>query len=343
MTLFSSPEFSAHEHISFFHDAATGLRAIVAIHKVGPEGSGGGIRMWPYAREEDALTDALRLSRAMSYKFAMAGIPIGGGKSVIIGDPAKDKTDALMEAFGRAVERIGTRYICGPDVGTSSEDMIAVRRGTPDVRGLPDETGDTSPATGFGVYRAMKAAAARAFGSDELENLTVAVQGTGNVGQALLKHLAKEGARLIVADVNEEAVRSAADRYGAEVVAPDDILFQDVDIVAPCALGAVLDDETIPRLECGVVCGGANNQLAEPRHGAVLHQRNILFIPDYIANAGGAIHATRTGAAFDEEAAMAKVSAIYDTCLRVFDRSDTDGIPVAEAADRIAEEVIATW
>ena len=299
--------------------------------------------MWPYPREEDAIADALRLSRAMSYKFAMAGIPIGGGKSVIIGNSATDKTDALMESFGRAVARIATRYICGPDVGTSSEDMIAVRRGTPNVRGLPDETGDTSPATGFGIYRAMKAAAKHAFGSDDLEGRTVAVQGTGHVGQALLEHLQREGARLFVADVDQEAVRSAAERFGADVVEPDEILFRSVDVLAPCALGGVINDDSIARLDCKVICGGANNQLAAARHGEALHERDILFVPDYIANAGGAIHATQAGDVLSAEDAMEQVAAIYDTCERVFERSDADGISVAEAADRLAEEVIETW
>lgn len=299
--------------------------------------------MWPYPREEDAVADALRLSRAMSYKFAMAGIRIGGGKSVIIGDPAKDKTEALMESFGRAVERISTRYICGPDVGTSSEDMVAVRRGTADVRGLPDETGDTSPATGFGIYRAMKAAAKQVFGSDDLGGRDVAVQGAGHVGQALMEHLAKEGARLRVADLDERAAGEAARRFGAEIVSPEDILHQNVDIVAPCALNGVVNDATLPRLQCKVVCGGANNQLAEPRHGAALHERGILFVPDYIANAGGAIHATQAGDVVSPDEALEQVAAIYDTCLRVFARSERDDIPVAEAADRLAEEVIATW
>ncbi|NNM32020.1 MAG: amino acid dehydrogenase [Gemmatimonadetes bacterium] len=343
MTTFTSPEFSAHEHVSFLHDRSTGLRAIIAIHRVGPKGCGGGIRMWPYPREEDAVADALRLSRAMSYKFAMAGIPIGGGKSVIIGDPATDKTDALMESFGRAVERINTLYICGPDVGTASEDMVAVRRGTPNVRGLPDETGDTSPATGFGIYRAMKAAAKQAFGSDDLGGRSVAVQGTGHVGQALLRHLRDEGARLFIADVDPGAVGAAAERFGAEVVPPDEILFRTVDIVAPCALGGVVNDESLPRLDCRVICGGANNQLAEPRHGAALHERGILFVPDYIANAGGAIHATQAGDLLSPEDALEHVAAIYDTCLRVFARSESDGIPVADAADRLAEEVMESW
>ena len=343
MSVFASPEFSSHEHVSFFHDGPSGLRAIIAIHKTGPHGAGGGIRMWPYAREEQAVTDALRLSRAMSYKFAMAGIAMGGGKSVIIGDSRTDKTEALMEAFGRAVERLRTRYICGPDVGTSSQDMVAVRRSTRDVRGLPDETGDTSPATGFGVYRAMKAAAARALGSDSLEGVRVAVQGAGSVGRALCEHLASEGARIVIADIDEAVVQDVARRWGAQVVPPDAILLQDVDILSPCALGGVLDDETIPRLTCRVVCGGANNQLAEVRHGDALHDRGILFVPDYVANAGGAIHATQAGPDFDEERAMARVGEIYGTCARVFDRAESEGISTAAAADQLAEEIMASW
>lgn len=343
MTIFDAPAFRGHEHISFIHDRGTGLRAIIAIHRTGPQGAAGGIRMWPYAREEDALTDVLRLSRGMSYKLALAGIPLGGGKSVILGDARTDKTTALLEAFGRAVERIRPRYICGPDVGTTSEDMVAVRRATRNVRGLPGETGETSPATGFGVYRAMKAGAERVLGSDSLQGRVVAIQGAGSVARALAGRLQSEGVDMIVADIDDEAARTFADRFGATVVSPDEILFQDVDILAPCALGGVLNDDTIPRLRCKVVCGGANNQLAETRHGAALHARGILFVPDYVANAGGAIHATQAGPDFDDDRAMADVGRIYETCQRVFDRAEKDGTTPDVAADRLAEDIIASW
>lgn len=343
MTVFDSPEFRSHQHVSFIHDEGAGLRAIIAIHKNGPQGAAGGIRMWSYANEEDALTDVLRLSRAMSYKLALAGIPMGGGKSVIFGNARTDKNPALLEAFGRAVERIRPRYVCGPDVGTTSEDMVAVRRATRNVRGLPGETGDTSPATGFGVYRAMKAAAANALGGDSLEGRTVAIQGAGAVARALATHLRSEGASMLVADIDAEAAAAFAERVGATVVPPDQILFQEADILAPCALGGILNDDSIPRLRCRVICGGANNQLAEARQGEALHTRNVLFVPDYVANAGGAIHATQAGPDFDDARAMAEVGGIYETCRRVFERAERDGTSPDVAADRMAEEVIASW
>ncbi|MGI9626917.1 MAG: Leu/Phe/Val dehydrogenase [Longimicrobiales bacterium] len=341
--VFDSPEFRSHEQLSFVHDPETGLRAVIAIHKTGPRGAGGGIRMQPYENEEDAVTDALRLSRAMSYKFAMAHIPIGGGKSVIIGDPQKDKTSALMEAFGRAVETFRGRYHCGPDVGTTSDDMVSVRQGTRHVRGLPGETGDTSPATGFGVYRAMLAAVFHVDGKESLEGLKVAVQGVGNVGRALCTHLKSAGAEIFVADLNEEAVARAVTEFGATPVPNDEILYQHVDVLAPCALGAVFDDESIPRLNCRIICGGANNQLARMRHGDLLHERGITIVPDYVASAGGAIHATQAGPGFDPEKAMADVARTFDNCARVLHRATRDNTPPYVAAKIMAEEIMEEW
>lgn len=341
--VFDSPEFRSHEQLSFVHDAETGLRAVIAIHKTGPRGAGGGIRMQPYKNEIDAVTDALRLSQAMSYKFATARIPIGGGKSVIMADPETDKTPELLEAFGRAVETFRGRYHCGPDVGTTSDDMVSVRRGTRHVRGLPGETGDTSPATGFGVYRAMLAAVFHLDGKDKLKGLRVAVQGVGSVGSALCVHLKKAGAEILVADVDERAVAKAVEDFGATSVPKGDLLFQDVDVLAPCALGAVFDDETIPRLNCRVICGGANNQLAEPRHGELIHERGILIVPDYVASGGGAIHATQAGPGFDPEKAMAEVGRVFDNCARTLHRATRDNTSPYVAAKVMAEEVMEEW
>lgn len=341
--VFDSPEFSSHEQLSFIHDPATGLRAVIAIHKTGPRGAGGGIRMQPYENEDQAVTDALRLSRAMSYKFAMARIPIGGGKSVVIGNPETDKTPELLEAFGRAVESFRGRYHCGPDVGTTSEDMVSVRRGTRHVRGLPGETGDTSPATGFGVYRAMLAAVLHVDDKDSLEGLKVAVQGVGNVGRALCAHLENAGAEILVADVNERAVAAAVEDFGATPVSSTEVLYQDVDVLAPCALGAVFNDETIPLLNCRIICGGANNQLGEPRHGDLLHERGIVIVPDYVASAGGAIHATQAGPSFDPDKAMADVGRVFDNCAAVLQRAAQDDTSPYVAAKLMAEEIMEEW
>jgi len=340
MTVFHAPDFDNHEQVSFFSDPDSGLRAIIAIHWSGPGVAGGGVRMWNYADESKAVADALRLSRAMTYKFALADIPVGGGKTVVIGDAGRDKTPALLEALGRAVERFDGRYMCGPDVGTSPEDMVVIRRETEHVRGLPGESGDTSPATGYGVFQAIRAAVEHRMGRTDLTDLRVAVQGAGSVGRALMHHLKAAGARIIVADIDEAAVASAVQDFGALAVHIDDILFEDADVVAPCALGAVLNDTSIPQIRAAIVCGGANNQLAEDRHGIQLAERDILFVPDYVANAGGAINAVREGPDYDQEEAMAAVERIYETSRNVLRRAAADGIAPNLAADRIAAEII---
>ncbi len=352
MSVFDLPDFDDHARVCFFNDGPSGLRAIIAIHRLRGGVSGGGIRMWPYGSDGEALTDALRLSRAMSYKFALAGIPYGGAKSVIIGDSRVDKSDALLTAFGRAIDSLGGACLCGPDVGTSAGDMTVIARETEYVRGREGLSGDTSPATAYGIWQALRAAVRHRLGKDDLAGLTVAVQGLGAVGGKLCRHLVEAGARLIVADIDDDAVARTVRELGAEgaeaaeVVDAADILFAEADILAPCALGAVFDDATIPRLKAGIVCGGANNQLAEERHGAALDEAGVLYVPDFVANAGGTIHAVREDPEnpdFDEDAAMAAVAGIYDTCAEIFSRAEGEGVPTSVAADRLARKIIGDW
>lgn len=341
MSPYDDPDFDGHEFLGFFTDEASGLRAVIAIHRKISGFGGGGIRMYPYARVEDAVHDVLRLSKAMTYKLALAGIPFGGGKAVIIGDPKKDKSEALLEAFGRAVQGLGGQYLGAEDVGTTPEDMTVINRTCEYIVGLPGKSGDTSPTTGYGVFRAMEAAAEHAFGKADLSGVTVAVQGCGNVGRHLMHHLKEAGAHLIVADVDREAVDRAVESFGAVAVAPDEILSADCDILAPCALGAVLDDETIPAIKAKIVCGGANNQLAEARHALALDERGILFVPDYLANAGGAVNASGEFLNRDEAETRAMLDAIGGTAKRVLERARQEGITPLAAADEIAEEIIA--
>ncbi len=340
MAVFGADAFAGHEAVHFFHDAASGLSAIIAVHSSALGTAGGGVRMRAYDTEDDALRDALRLSRAMTYKMAMAGLPSGGGKSVIIGDPRTDKSIALFRAFGRAVDSLGGRYICGEDVGTTPDDMDVIAGETAHCRGASGASGDTSPAAAFGVYQGLRAAVRHRFGRDDLAGITVAVQGVGQVGRHLCRHLADAGARLIVADIDSEAVARVVDAFGAEAVASQAIFDLEVDVFSPCALGAVLDDETIARLKASIVSGGANNQLAEDRHGTALHRRAILYAPDYVVNAGGAVNATREGPDYDRAEVMAAVEQIYGRTLAVFARAERDAIAPAEAADRMAEELI---
>ncbi len=340
MPVFENPAFDQHEWVSFVEDRATGLHAIIAIHSTVLGPAGGGIRMYPYADSDHALHDVLRLSRAMTCKSALAGLPVGGGKSVIIGDPRKDKSEPLLEAFGRAVEALGGRYVCGEDVGTTPEDMVIVHRSTNFVTGLPGGTGDTSPMTGYGVYHAIRAAARQRLGREDLSGLTVAIQGAGNVGRYLMQHLSEAGAQIRVADLDEEATRRAAEDFGAEVVSPDVVLSLEADVLAPCALGAVLDDDSVPKIQAKIVCGGANNQLADDRHGEQLAERGILYVPDYVANAGGLLTGASEFMGMDEEQVRKRVEGIYDSCNRVFERAERDGVDPNVAAERLTREVI---
>lgn len=350
MSVYQSPDFDNHEHVSFFCDETTGLRAIVAIHSTAPFGiAGGGCRMWPYGSDDEALNDALRLSRAMSYKLALCDMPAGGAKCVVIGDPAKDKSEALLRALGRAVERLNGKYIIAEDVGTTTEDMRVIGKETKFVVGKQTDTG---PATAYGTFVGLRTAAMKAFGKTDLTGLRVAVQGLGNVGRRLCRHLARAGAKLVVSDVNENAVKAVVSdgELGATAVLPDAIFDQDVDIFAPCALGAILNDSTIPRLRCKVIAGSANNQLAEERHGDVLAERGILYAPDFVVNAGGVIGASQEGTqlgggtngtlVYDEAVAFRDTERIAGILNAVFDRSEREGISSHAAAVRLAKEKI---
>jgi leucine dehydrogenase len=328
------------------NDSDSGLRAVIAIHstRLGP--ATGGLRMWTYEREEDAIFDALRLARGMTYKYAAAGVNLGGGKAVIIGDPKKDKTEALMRAMGRFIDQQGGEYITGEDVGTTLDDMETLYSETDHVVTLPVHAGgagDISPATALGAVLATKACALRVWGSDSLAGRTVALQGLGVCGYKALKLLLDEGASVVVSDIDEAKVRDAVAEFGVSTVAPDQIYDQDVDIFAPYALGAVINDSTLPRLRCKVVAGSANNILAEDRHGDELQSRGIVYAVDYVANSGGTIFDTdrfRKGG-FQPERAWANVRRVYERTLEVFDIADADGIPYYRAADRLAERRIA--
>lgn len=341
MSVFEQMNYADHEQIVFVNDRPSGLRAIIAIHDTTLGPAGGGIRMYPYDSSTSALNDVLRLSRAMTYKNALAGLPAGGGKSVIIGDPKIHKTEALLEAFGRAVETLGGRYIGAEDVGMTPADMAIINRQTDYVGGLPGKSGDTSPLTGLGVFKGIESAAQYQLGCTDLQGLTVALQGAGNVARHTCKHLVAAGAQVFVTDINSSAAEQLASDYGAIPVDVNEVLYMDVDVLAPCALGAVITDETIPRIRAKVVCGGANNQLAEERHGQALKERGILFVPDFVVNAGGAISGATEVFGKSPEQAMEQVERIGETCRQVFERAERNGVATNLAANAMAEELIA--
>ena len=329
------------EQLVFCHDDSTGLRAIIAVHDtiLGP--ALGGCRMWPYPTEEEAVKDVLRLARGMSYKAAVSGLDLGGGKSVILGDPDRDKSGALFRAFGRFVNSLGGRYIVAEDVGTSPDDMDHVRFETSHVVGLDvarGGSGDPSRFTALGVLAGMRACAEEAFGSPALSGLTVAVQGLGHVGYGLCRLLHQGGAHLVVADLHPDAVERAVREFDARPVGPGEILSVPCDILAPCALGAVVNDDTLPDLKCAIVAGSANNVLAEGRHGDALAERGILYAPDYVINAGGLINVAAELEGYDEERARERVARIYYSVKNVIEISKRDGVPTNVAADRMALE-----
>lgn len=342
MPVFAAPDHAGHEQVVFASDPASGLRAVIAIHDTRRGPALGGCRMWRYADEQEAVADALRLSRGMTYKSALAELPFGGGKAVVIGDPARDKSEALWRAFGVAVDRLAGRYITAEDVGTAVADLEIVRSVTPHVSGIAEGgAGDPSPATAFGVFMGIRAAVSRRLGADGLAGLRVAVQGLGHVGAGLAALLAEAGAKLIVADLDPARVEAAARRFGAHVVDPSRIHAEAAEVYAPCALGGVVNDATVGELQAPVLAGSANNQLAEPRHGVALAQRGILYAPDYAINAGGIINvaheSTRTGRPYDRQAAFAHVARIHDTLASIFDLAEAEDVPTSAAADMLAE------
>ncbi|HEY8410514.1 MAG TPA: amino acid dehydrogenase, partial [Pyrinomonadaceae bacterium] len=298
----------------------------------------GGTRFWHYETEADALTDALRLSHGMTYKNALAGLPLGGGKSIIIGDNKRPDRDALLRAHGRFVETLKGRYITAEDVGTSPADMEIVRFETQHVAGLLGRSGDPSPFTARGVFRAIQASTRFLRDTDNLSGVTVALQGCGHVGYNLAKLLHEAGAKLIVSDVNENSVSRAVDEFAAKRVETSEIFGVDANVFAPCALGGVLNDETIPEFKVQIVAGAANNQLLEEHHGTMLRERNILYAPDYVANAGGILNGCVELLGWQAEHALNKVDEIYDTVLRIFESAKAEGITTNKAADRLAEE-----
>lgn len=344
MSVFEAPDFDQHETVAFFDDKATGLKSIIAIHSTALGPACGGVRMYPYASTGAAETDALRLSRGMSYKSAIADLPLGGGKAVLIGDPTKDKSEARLLAFAEAVNTLGGRYITAMDVGMLPADMPVIARGTKHIAGYdqPGKTGgDSGPLTALGVFVGLKAAVKHRLGVDTTEDLTVAIQGLGKVGFDLARRLHAEGARLVVADVDSHRTRLAAEMLNATVVMPEEIVTAKCDVLSPNALGAILNAETIPQLHARVIAGGANNQLATAADGEWLLARNILYAPDYVINGGGIIRVA--GQIFDwrDEDIEKRVLRIADTLTEIFRRADSESMSTAKIADRMAEERIA--
>ncbi|MFZ5747748.1 MAG: Glu/Leu/Phe/Val family dehydrogenase [Pseudomonadota bacterium] len=339
-------DFDDHEGVHLFADRASGLRAVIAVHSTALGPAAGGVRYWHYADSDAAITDALRLSRGMSYKNAMAGLPMGGGKGVVLArEPGGTISDAELKAFGDAVESLGGRYVTAEDVGMSEARMQTIATRTRYVSGLPvaegGAGGDPGPFTAMGIYLGVKAAAKRTLGADSMADVHVAIQGVGSVGGGLAKLLAKDGAKLTIADVNADKARAMAADLGADVVAAQDVLAVAADIVSPCALGAVLNPESIAALDCKAVAGGANNQLATREDGARLHARGILYAPDYAINAGGIINVALEylgqGSRADVEARIAKIP---ERLVEVWDESDRTRDPESEVADRIAQRLI---
>ncbi|MDC0337960.1 leucine dehydrogenase [Flavobacteriales bacterium] len=332
-----------HEQVLFCQDREVGLKAIIAIHNTVCGPSLGGTRMWNYASDEEALQDVLRLSRGMTYKNAISGLDLGGGKAVIIGDSRKDKSEALMRRFGRFVDSLAGNYITAEDVGISPQDMSWVALETKHVAGLPGKSGDPSPVTAYGVYMGMKASAKVQFGSDSLAGKKVAVQGVGHVGEYLVEYLQKEGAEIYISDIHEETLNRVSKEYGAIVVGLDAIYDIDMDIYAPCALGATVNDATLRRLKCSIIAGAANNQLAnESVHGKKVIEMGMIYAPDYLINAGGVMNCAGEVYNIDNDRVMSMAENIYNTTLAIIKKSRAEGIPSYLAANRMAEERIAS-
>ncbi len=344
--IFDYMEKYDYENLLFCQDKALDFKAVIAIHDTTLGPATGGCRMWnQYAGEMEAVEDALRLARGMTYKYAAAGVNLGGGKAVIIGDPQRKDREPVFRALGKFINRLGGRYITGEDVGTTLTDMEYIRMETEHVVTLPrylGGAGDIAPMTALGTLRAMQACCNRVYGSDSLKNKRVAVQGLGAVGHNVVEQLQAEGAQMVVTDIDPAKVAAVVSRNGTEQVEPEAIYDVDCDIFCPCALGKVINDETLNRLKCKIICGSANNQLAEERHGELLEQKEMVYAPDYITNAGGTIYDTdRLGVGgVSHERGRAKVSRIYENMVRVFEIAERDQIPTYLAADRMAEERI---
>lgn len=332
-----------HEQVLFCNDNETGLKAIIGVHNTTLGPALGGSRMWMYNNEMEALNDVLRLSRGMTYKNSLAGLNLGGGKSVIIGDSRTMKNEAYMRRFGKFVNSLGGKYITAEDVGTSPQDMIWVNMETNHVVGLPGKSGDPSPVTAYGVYVGMKAAAKEQFGSDSLSGKKISVQGVGHVGEYLVEHLVKEGAEVFITDINQDLLSRISTQYGAKVVGLDEIYDLDVDIYAPCALGATVNDETLKRLKCSIIAGSANNQLKDENiHGKIVMDKGIIYAPDFAINSGGVINVYSEFKGLNPDWGMVKAEEIYTTIQNIIKRSIKDNIPTYQIANKIAEERIAS-
>ena len=346
----TEPDFDDHEVVHFVRDPSRGLTAIIALHSTHLGPAAGGTRFWHYAKPGDAMRDALRLSRGMSYKNAMAGLPMGGGKAVILADEDRRKTPELFAAFGDAVEALGGRYVTAEDVGITVEDMVAVNRRTEYVSGLPvaegEAGGNPGPFTALGIYLGIKAAVQHKLGTDSVEGVHVAMQGVGSVGGGVARLLAKDGAKLTLADIDSEGAQALASELGADVVAADAIMSVACDVFSPNALGAILDEEGISRLDCRIVAGGANNQLAGPGNGAALAQRGILYAPDYVINAGGIISVTmeylcrRDNTPCDINEVRKRIALIPERLSKIWHDSEASGSSPDRVADAMAQELI---
>ena len=339
MNIFDYMDEYDYEQLAMYTDKQSGLRALICIHDTTLGPACGGTRMWPFATEEEAIVDVLRLARAMTYKSALAGLDLGGGKALIIGDPRTDKSEALFRAHGRFVNTLGGRFVTTEDVGTLVEDLVHVRKETPYAAGLPESMGGLGGAeviTGYGLYRGAQACCREVFGSDSLEGRTVAIQGFGKVAYSFARHLIEDGASIIATDVDEGRIALAAE-MGAAIVAPETIYDAGCDIFSPCALGGVLNSDTIPRIRAPIVAGAANNQLLEDRHAAELRDAGILYAPDFAINSGGVIAVACELAGYGRDAALDMTSGVYQTISDVIARSKSDGVTTAEAANRQAE------
>jgi leucine dehydrogenase len=340
MKLFDTIADMGHEQLVLCQDTASGYRGIIAIHSTVLGPALGGTRFWNYASDDEAIVDALRLARGMTYKNAVAGLNLGGGKSVIIGNNKTTDREMIFRAHGRFVESLGGRYITAEDVGTSTADMDYVHMETDYVSGLAGRSGDPSPVTAHGVFRAIQASAKERWGSDDLSTKTVAIQGCGHVGYYLAKELHEAGATLVVTDIDAERVKRVVTEFNARAVGSDEIYGVKADVFAPCALGAIINDKTIPQLRVEIVAGAANNQLLEERHGIELDSRDIMYAPDYVANAGGVINVYSELAGWTSARSFRKADEIYDTIRKVFEIARTEKIPTYLAADRLAEQRI---
>ena len=339
MKLFESIQSLGHEQVVTCYDKASGYKGIIAIHDTTLGPALGGTRFWNYANDDEAFFDVLRLSRGMTYKNAVAGLNLGGGKAVILGDPNTANRELIFRAHGRFVESLGGRYVTAEDVGTSPPDMDYVHMETEYVAGLATRSGDPSPVTAHGVFRSIEASAKWRWGSANLAGKTVIVQGIGHVGYYLCKELHAAGAKLVVSDIRKEKVAQVVKEFGAKAVDGDAVYAAKGDIFAPCALGAILNDASIKALKVEIVCGGANNQLLDPKkHGAALAKREIMYAPDFVANAGGVINVYSELAGWTRDRALRKADEIFDTILSIYQLAEDEGIHTYEAADRVAEQ-----